>query len=548
LRKLAAAALAVPIIAVLYAPVLVRRSIVARLGIAIAIGALIGVGALGILKPGGTVATPPAPAIVPLSPASFSSTISAKAALDAPITISFSAPMDPASVAASLDVSPKTAVVLSWDSSGTHLTVTPRSHWTPGAYHTLTVRPGALGQSGRPMAVPARAVFTTRSATVARLEATDLIGKQAKVGSAVRLTFDQAVAIGDVRRGLVTNPVIRGALDSVATPDGSTAFLFTPSSPLKAGTRYAISLVGVQDADGTPLAGSPSLTFTTTDAPRIVRFRPANGTKTIERGASLSVRFSESMDRASTKAAFSVTIGGKAIAGTVSFAEKNTVLVFKPKGAYPYGAKVQITVGAAALSATGAALERATAIQVTVKAKPKAKAAAPATKTSSGGGSSSGSGGKSVGGGSWGAVEVYYMKLMNCTRTGGWVTSSGACSSPGGRNVAALRLDSGISSKVSRPYAKKLAVGNDCSHFIGGGPDDRLRAAGYRNYTWAENIGCRSGNAYSAVLGSHLFFQDEKSTNGGHYVNLMNAKYDRAGVGVWVASGRVRLVVDFYHP
>ena len=33
-----------------------------------------------------------------------------------------------------------------------------------------------------------------------------------------------------------------------------------------------------------------------------------------------------------------------------------------------------------------------------------------------------------------------------------------------GRNVAALRLDSGISSKVSRPYAKKLAVGNDCSH------------------------------------------------------------------------------------
>jgi hypothetical protein len=28
----------------------------------------------------------------------------------------------------------------------------------------------------------------------------------------------------------------------------------------------------------------------------------------------------------------------------------------------------------------------------------------------------------------------------------------------------------------------------------------------------------------------------------------MNAKYDRAGVGVWVSGGRVRLVVDFYHP
>ena len=50
------------------------------------------------------------------------------------------------------------------------------------------------------------------------------------------------------------------------------------------------------------------------------------------------------------------------------------------------------------------------------------------------------------------------------------------------------------------------------------------------------------------MLGSHLFFQSEKSYNGGHYVNLMNSKYDRVGIGVWVSSGRVRLVVDFYHP
>ena len=104
------------------------------------------------------------------------------------------------------------------------------------------------------------------------------------------------------------------------------------------------------------------------------------------------------------------------------------------------------------------------------------------------------------------------------------------------------------SSRVARPYAKRLARGNDCSHFIGGNPGDRLRRAGYTNYTWAENIGCRSGNPYSAVLGSHRFFQSEKSYNGGHYVNLMNRKYDRVGIGVWVASGRVRLVVDFYHP
>jgi hypothetical protein len=31
-------------------------------------------------------------------------------------------------------------------------------------------------------------------------------------------------------------------------------------------------------------------------------------------------------------------------------------------------------------------------------------------------------------------------------------------------------------------------------------------------------------------------------------VNLMNAQYDRVGIGVWVSHSRVRLVIDFYHP
>ena len=147
-------------------------------------------------------------------------------------------------------------------------------------------------------------------------------------------------------------------------------------------------------------------------------------------------------------------------------------------------------------------------------------------------------------------MEAYYLKLMNCTRTGGLVTSSGACSSPGGRNVAPLKLDAGISATVARPYARLLATGNLCSHFVGGNPGDRLRRAGYAASAWAENLGCRSGDPYGAVLASHLFFQSERSWSppGGHYTNLMSTKFDRVGIGVWVSSGRVRLVVDFYHP
>jgi uncharacterized protein YkwD len=240
-----------------------------------------------------------------------------------------------------------------------------------------------------------------------------------------------------------------------------------------------------------------------------------------------------------------VTAGAKAVAGTVSFAEKDTVLVFKPSTLLPYGAEVEMLVKNTARSAAGAPLTAASSVRIRVEEKP-----VPASTGSSGGssGSSAGSSGGAVGGGSWGAVETYYLGLMNCTRTGGWVTSSGGCSSPGGRNVAALKLDSGISSKVARPYAKKLATSGACSHFIGGNPGDRLRAAGYTSYIWAENLGCRSGDPYKAVLGSHLYFQSEHSYSGGHWVNMMNSKYDRVGIGVWVSGGRVRLVVDFYHP
>jgi uncharacterized protein YkwD len=244
-------------------------------------------------------------------------------------------------------------------------------------------------------------------------------------------------------------------------------------------------------------------------------------------------------------------MGGKRIAGAVTWADADRVLLFTPSSPLPYGATVAVDVAASAVSTARVQLTAAGHVTFqTVKrpAPPRPPAAPAPTRATTTAPAPTGGGGAAVGGGSWAAVESYYLGLMNCTRTGGWVTSSGACSSPGGRNVAPLKLDSGISSNVSRPYARKLAVGNDCSHFIGGNPGTRLKAAGYMRSFWAENIGCRSADARAAVLATHLFYQSEKSYLGGHYVNLMNAAYDRVGIGVWVASGRVRLVIDFYHP
>ncbi len=554
MRKVAAAALAVPIFAILYLPLLARRSVAARAVLLGTVGIVVALGAFGLSRPAPTAATAPEPPISALPDDAFRS-ISADTSLEAGVPIHFSEAMDATSVAAALTVEPQTAVDLVWSPDHKTLTVRPSNHWAAGTYHVITVAPGALAASGRPMSAVVRAAFVTRTLTTGRIEAGGA-ADAASIGTAFRLTFDRPVATSAVQAALRVTPAVKGTLMAVSARLDSSlgsalSFVFTPNTSLVPGTAYHVALDGLTDLDGSPVQVVEDLSLTTVQAPAVVRFRPANGAKNIDRHATLSVRFTTGMDHATTKAALRVTANGKPVAGSVQFAEASTVLVFRPTSALPASATVVISIGAGASSALDVPLGKTTTATVHTVAAPKpvvkTKTVRTTGHTTSGG--SGGGGGGSVGGGSWGAVETYYLRLMNCTRTGGWVSSSGSCTSPGGRNVAALKLDSGISSKVSRPYAKKLAVGNDCSHFIGGNPGDRLSAAGYHSYRWAENIGCRSsGSAYAAVLGSHLFFQDEKSSNGGHYVNLMNSAYDRVGIGVWVSGGRVRLVIDFYHP
>jgi hypothetical protein len=156
--------------------------------------------------------------------------------------------------------------------------------------------------------------------------------------------------------------------------------------------------------------------------------------------------------------------------------------------------------------------------------------------------------------GYWLSWEQWYLGLVNCTRTGGWVQTDGSCRGYGtGRYSAYVRpltRSAGISDHVSRPYARLLAVRNLCNHWYDGDPGGRLRRAGYTGYTWGENIGCRFGYASvrTAILASHLAFQAEKATNGGHWQNIKNSRFTTVGIGIWKYGSRYRLVTDFYRP
>ncbi len=541
MRKPAAPAVALPTTARAYLAELARRPLAARIAIGFGIATLVGAGAIAASGVTSTTATPPS-SPVPLTRAAFTSVVKTGLSLDEPLTVRFSTPMDEDSVAASLRVRPAQDIDLAWDAGHRTLTIRPAGAWRPDTLHSVTVAPGALAQTGRPLAKPVRAAFLTRTATDGRIEATLPHGKRVAISTAFTITFSRPVIAASVIAGLRADPVMDGTLVATSLNRDSASFTFTPRQRLSVNSKFTLSLSGVRTVDGEALE-PVAYKIRTVSAPKVVRVHPAARSSGADRTTRISVRFSQPMDKTATKAAFSVKVNGKAIKGKVSFSKNAKVLVFKPKKALPYRARVTVTIDAAAMSSIGTPLNKKTTAKFRVERKPP-----PPAPSGGGGGSVRISGGGSGGGGSWAAVERYYLGLMNCTRTGGWVTSSGSCSSPGGRNVAPLRLDAGISSRVSRPYARLLATTGQCSHYVDGGPDDRLRRAGYSNSTWGENIGCRGGNPYAAVLATHLFYQSERSTNGGHYRNLMDASFSRVGIGVWHSGGRGNLVIDFYHP
>lgn len=544
MRKLAAAVLALPILLPIYVPILLRRSIALRVGLALGVGGVLGLGALGILSPRQTAATP-ATTPAPVASTAFGPVVRAGVAPDAGLAVTFSQAMDRESVAAAVSVTPAATIALAWDATSTAVTITPTGSWAPATLYSITVGPTATDATGHQLGVPTRAAFVTRSATRAKIEPTAPMAKGVAARTAFLVTFDHPVDVATAKATFHIEPTVNGTIELGDAADGA-SFTFTPSAPLDPKVAYRVSLTGsLADLDGSPVQLPDTLSVKAVAGPSVVRFRPRNGWTDVARDARLSVRFTQPMERKSTIAAWSATANGSKLTGTFLWGENDTVLAFLPSKAFPAGAKIVMTVGVGATSRAGVPLDKLTTANATVlKAVKKASSGGGGTPTQP---ISHGSGG-TVGAGTWYAVETYYLKLMNCTRTGGWVVSSGECSSPGGLSTPPIILDKGLSDKVSRPYAKLLATGGACDHFVGGTPTDRLHRAGYSGWA-AENIGCRAApNGFASVLGTHLYFQTEKPCGGYcHYANMMNPAYKKCGIGVWIANGRVRLVIDFYH-
>jgi hypothetical protein len=152
------------------------------------------------------------------------------------------------------------------------------------------------------------------------------------------------------------------------------------------------------------------------------------------------------------------------------------------------------------------------------------------------------------------AVERLALRLLNCTRTGGRVRADGTCRARGSGKFSAyrrpLRLREGLSDGVAFGWAERLVTARVCAHSLEGQPDLALRfsSAGFRDPYIGENIGCAWGgtSARNMAIRTHLSMQAEKSSRGGHWLNIKNAGYKSVGIGVASLDGWSVVVYDFY--
>ena len=543
MRNLPASALSLPVHGLARAVSRIRRSGFVQLSLVAAAIAVLVAGLL-VGLPAKPVAGQTLPTFAPLAPQGEGHRSESNLPLDVPFQVQFTKPMDESTVESALTITPQVNVRFVWDATGQVLNLAPVPHWEPYTQYTVDISVQATDQEGLSLANAIDTSFQSGSPTAGTITATRIVGDRVSPSTAFQITFTRPVKLSTVMLRFGISPQVDFSIvGDDPTDAASEVFTLTPKIPLDTDVTYVVSMAdGGADSAGATLQPAAALTVKTLQTPSVVTFTPQDGSLVNDTNKPIAIQFSVAMDQKSTAAALSVTSYGRSLQGTTSWSDDGLTMVFAPRYSYYVGSVITVRVAASARSVGGLGMKAAASATFTI-ARPKSRVVPySATKIQWTG---------AVGSAPYGGSEQYYLSLMNCTRTGGWVTAGGDCSTQTHHTLparSAFVLDEGISSKVSRPYAKALAERGELTHYLDGTtPHGRLTAAGYPSGSWAENIASPSNAGQSGMVQVEIYFQEESPIRYGttHYKNIMSPYFHRVGIGVWVAGG-VRVCVDFY--
>ena len=401
--------------------------------------------------------------------------------------------------------SPDGPISVSWDAAGRHLTISPTAHWRPDTLYTVTIDAQRALRGRRQARRPDAQRRAHRGRRARRsIAATADARRSGPADTSFTIKLDRAVPLAAVRAALRSTP--RSTATCSRAPTSGEYRLHAVEHAQPAARSTAIWLDGLVDADGLPFEAVPAIVVSTGRAPSVVRFRPVNGTR---EGRS-APRSSPSGSRSRWTHARPPPRSSSSARGKPRHRQdrlgrgRHGARVHADEAARRTARASQMTVDGSARSRGGARVEAASAtFKVVPKPAPRVRAAGAPAGGGGGGGNGGGGGGGGhiphAGGGgaangSWGAVERYYLRLMNCTRTGGWVTRQRHCSRPAagtstplvaergdlGPRVAPVRAPPRDQQPV-RPLHRRHARATGCG------------TPATTSYRWAENLGCRVG-------------------------------------------------------
>ena len=508
------------------------------------------------------------PGITPAVPSSLlPADLGAGVETNHPVTITFAASMDRASVERGLALIPSEPTALAWSSDGRVLTISAARRWRTDQRYLVVVPAQAHTSSGRPLRRAERYSFTTQTAPTITDFAVELAGvndrslaalpKQkpndplvafeaadtgpalnppdataADVSARSRITigFSATMDRADVAARFSISPKVAGKLSWSAR-----GLTFTPDKAFARGQRYTIGLRGAHDQIGNALRGDTNFSFITRAGAQLVKVRPGLGASKVK-DQQVEMWFSQPMADRATDKAFSITDATTAslVSGELTWNANRTQLRLAPDVAFADGHTYVVKLGKGTTDADGHAFTqtwsftmagvipqaRAPApVPVPVPASaPTQRTPAPAVPRPAPSGS----------------MQGYALNQINAARAA--------------YGFAPLVLDASVSA-VAYGHAYDQAANGYFSHtgLDGSTRDTRLRAGGI-SYTYSgENQCYYSGIGVGATLDwCHAAFMAEPYPGQwNHIANILDPRFHRVGVGIAQVGTAIVIVWDF---
>ena len=461
------------------------------------------------------------------------------------LSLDFASPMNPVSVAGSLQISPAASVHMAWSEDARHLHLTPTGRWLTDTRYALEMPASTQLANGSVLGAPLSFAFTTQTAptvtafSVARVSnrspqaqltlaeaaaepdnvPTDT-ASQTSARSSITIGFSAPMNRDEVQREFLISPHVGGAFSW----QGNTV-TFTPSARLDPSARYAIALIGVHDLQGNPLEGDVSFSFNTLSVVRVLAVSPPNEAKAVT-GRVVYVAFSGPVQTVATGHAFQlldVVASNRAVPGSLHWNATGTQLTFTAKSALAPGHRFSIRIGRGSLDTDGNSILATYGFVTKAAPKPAPTAGAnPSYRPVYTMPPPSGSAGS------------YALALINASRRA--------------YGFAPLRLDSALSG-VAQAHATDQVLNNYFSHnsLNGMTPEDRMRAAGIVFSHAGENQCYDYGSITSAIAWCHSIMMAEPYPGyWNHIGNILNPNFTRVGFGYAVKSnGEIIMTWDF---